>query len=639
MSTDSPTTARSSSSSDYVNGTIPFGSIDSPSATDKYQVVLRDDARDLHLQHALCVIETDGVDIDGSAVRQQVLGQVRDLAMRNHHHEVPIFQAQLRHRGIIPGLSGRADHVTAAVYPVDAISLDPDGRLEGKIAAGATVPQTGTNVILADNASVSRFIAPDAPGLLNIGYLTGETNLPITLPHHGHGRDGTSEGRHLGIFAPSGAGKTVMIAQLICGWARHPQMGQLIIDHDGDLSAMKIGDRGDGSPHVDLARGLLAAGRDLQADIVVVDHRQLRLDAPKDLAKALRMHQFLRTLGVGAGEKTQACEEKLYRVIKEMCSDATPFSRLSYDDAISSICEACAETYALGKSGNGRTQKADELLASATGGGITERELRRIWQEVQGYNARPYMIADVIEQALFDGKLVFIDRADADDSGFDDMVLKRVVRTMLDIIKTAYLLGRSERDLVYGRFGYLQSRFGRYKTASVNAVCILDEAHAVASEEDAREEGSVAADIALAIKHTRKYKLAFCVATQQIAALSKSVFENLRTYMFGYGLKSGSEQQRVREILAEPSAYRLYEGLPDPKASGIYKFAIQGGALPLANGAPLFIRAYPTQDDFLAANIAHGLHDPGIQQVPLTVGAPAAELPALQGLDDFDLPA
>jgi hypothetical protein len=497
----------------YVTGTIPFGSIDSPSATDRYQVVLRDEARDLHLHHALCVIETTGVDIDGSVVRQQVLGQVRDISMRNHHHEVPIFQAQLRRRGEIPGLSGRADHVTAEVYPVDAIALAEDGRLEGKIASGSTVPQTGTDVALADNAAVSRFISPTAPGLLNIGYLTGQTNLPITMPHHGGGADGTPEGRHLGIFAPSGAGKTVMIAQLICGWARHKQMGQLIIDHDGDLSAMKIGENHDGTPFWDLARGLAAAGRDLATDVVVVDHRSLRLDAPRDLARALRMHGFLRTLGIGSGEKTIACEEKLYRVIKELCTDTSPFSRLAYEDAIEEICAACAETYALGKttkSGtNGRQQKADELLASATGGGITERELRSIWQRVQGYNARPYVIADVIEQALFDGKLVFIDRADADDSGFDDMVLKRVVRTMLDIIKAAYLISRSDRDMAYGRFSYLSSRFGRYKKVSVNAVCVLDEAHAVASEEDARDENSVAADIALAIKHSTSWPSAW----------------------------------------------------------------------------------------------------------------------------------
>jgi hypothetical protein len=35
-------------------------------------------------------------------------------------------------------------------------------------------------------------------------------------------------------------GKTVMTAELIAGRARHRQMGQLILDHDGGLSALLI---------------------------------------------------------------------------------------------------------------------------------------------------------------------------------------------------------------------------------------------------------------------------------------------------------------------------------------------------------------------------------------------------------------
>ena len=130
-----------------------------------------------------------------------------------------------------------------------------------------------------------------------------------------------------------------------------------------------------------------------------------------------------------------------------------------------------------------------------------------------------------------------------------------------------------------------------------------------------------------AIRHTRKYHLGFLVATQEIGALSQNVFRGLHTYIFGFGLKNASEQERVKEILSDPSAWRMYEQMPEPKSSGIYQYAIQGAALPLANGAAVTIRAYGSLREFLAANAAFGLTDPGDVQLP----------PPGRGVSDHDV--
>ena len=68
---------------------------------------------------------------------------------------------------------------------------------------------------------------------------------------------------------------------------------------------------------------------------------------------------------------------------------------------------------------------------------------------------------------------------------------------MLDIAKVTYLLSKgSSGGELYGRYGYLRSRFDRYKSRQVNAVCVLDEAHTIASNDDARDEDTVAAELA-----------------------------------------------------------------------------------------------------------------------------------------------
>jgi hypothetical protein len=412
-------------------------------------------------------------------------------------------------------------------------------------------------------------------------------------------------------------------------------MGQLILDHDGDLSSLRIGEDGSGRPHFDLGRALVAAGRRLQHDVLVIEHDDLRLEAPRDLAAALRHHKFIRHLGVGAGEKENACQDKLYEILRERLGDRGRFDTLRYDDVIEEICESFAQTYALGQSGTARQRKEAEFKQTATGGTLTEKQMRRAWGSVQVYASRPHAIADVVESALFDGKIVFIRRTDA-DGAFDDMVLKRIVHTMLDIAKVTYLLskgaGASGGEL-FGRYGYLRARFDKYRRLQVNAVCVLDEAHTVAGEQEAREEDTVAAEIALAIRHTRKYHLGFLVATQEIGALSQRVFRGLHTYIFGFGLKNASEQERVKDILSDPSAWRMYEQMPDPKSSNIYQYAIQGAALPLANGAAVTVRAYRGLAEFLAANADFGMTDPGDIKLPPARRVSGTAAPRLEGLD------
>jgi hypothetical protein len=204
-------------------------------------------------------------------------------------------------------------------------------------------------------------------------------------------------------------------------------------------------------------------GRDLSKDVIIVEHGDLRLEAPRDLARALRQQRFIRQLGVGAGDKENACEQKLFEIIQDRLADAGAFGSLGYDDVIAEICQAFAQTYASGQTGTARQRKEAEFLDTATAGGIGERLLRKAWISVQAFAGRPHAIADIVEAALFEGKIVFIRRTDA-DGAFDDMVLKRVVRTMLDIAKVTYLLSKgSSGGELYGRYGYLRARFDRYK--------------------------------------------------------------------------------------------------------------------------------------------------------------------------------
>jgi hypothetical protein len=611
----------------FSDGIEPIGAIDSPTSLDEYRVVLRDGTQAMHLQQALVTIEAETTTADGRRLRHIVLGQVRDLELRNHHHEQPLFKAYLRQHLEVPGLSGRADHRVARVYPVDAVILDENGELIEKTSALSVLPATGTHVHMANDAMIRKFIQ-GGRGLLAVGYLARPTLFALALPHNDTGDDGAGEARHYGLFGPSGTGKTSLLGEMMTGWARHKGMGQFVLDHDGDLSRMEIGQGNDGQPHFSLARAFTAVGRH-PADVVRVARNDLRIEAAKDLAAALRLEHFLEQLGVGAGEKRHACERAIADTLDDMLTDAS-FAKLSYEDAIASICDACASAYA----SSGRDKKRDEFLALATGGGLPERRLRSIWQRVQGYASAPVSMRELVEAALFDGKIVIVNLAGA-DSSFDELVTKRLVQTLLDVAHLAYVLKQegNPADQWHGRYRRYKPYFGRYRSARVNAIAVIDEAHMVASESEVGEEGSVAHQLSVAIRRTRKFGLGFCFATQEISTIAKSIFRGLGTRIFAYGLKSASEAERVKEVLADDSAYRLYRGFPDPKSSGRYMFMVTGAAVPFANGAPVVLTGFRTQDEFFKAN--HKLNDPGETAVPEPPALRPATAPPAAGLDNL----
>ena len=546
-------------SNQFNAGIEPIGAIDSPTRLDEYRVVLRDGTQAMHLQQALVTIEAETTTPEGELRRHVVLGQVRDLELRNHHHEQPLFKAYLRQHLEVPGLSGRADHRIAQVYPVDAVVLDEYGELIEKTSALSVLPGTGTHVHMANDVMIRKFIQ-GGRGLLAVGHLNGQTLLPLALPHNDAGDDGAGEARHYGLFGPSGTGKTSLLGEMMTGWARHPNMGQFVLDHDGDLSRMEIGQSDNGRPHFSLARAFTAVGRN-PADVVRAARGDLRIEAAKDLATALRLEHFLEQLGVGAGEKRQACERAIADTLDDMLT-ASSFAQLSYEDAIASICDACASAYA----SSGRVKKRDEFVGLATGGGLPERNLALIWQRVQAYASAPVSMRELVEAALFDGKIVIVNLAGA-DSSFDELVTKRLVQTMLDVAHLAYVLKQegNPAEQWHGRYRRYKPHFGRYRASRVNAIAVIDEAHMVASEHEVGDEGSVAHQLSVAIRRTRKFGLGFCFATQEISTVAKSIFRGLGTRIFAYGLKSASEAERVKEVLADDSAFRLYRGFPDPE--------------------------------------------------------------------------
>ena len=159
--------------------------------------------------------------------------------------------------------------------------------------------------------------------------------------------------------------------------------------------------------------------------MIIVEHGDLGLEAPRDLARALRQQRFIRQLGVGAGEKENARRAKAVRDRQDRLGDSGRFGSLGYDDVIPEICQAFAQTYASGQTGPPGSARRPSSSIPRLAAGSPSGLLRRRGSRCRRSRAGRDSIADIVEAALFEGKIVFIRRTDA-DGAFDDMVIKRV---------------------------------------------------------------------------------------------------------------------------------------------------------------------------------------------------------------------
>ena len=64
----------------------------------------------------------------------------------------------------------------------------------------------------------------------------------------------------------------------------------------------------------------------------------------------------------------------------------------------------------------------------------------------------------------------------------------------------------------------------------------------------------------------------------------------MRIFAFGYGLTSGSEFLKIRDIVNDDAAAKFYKSFIDPTSNGKYPFMFYGPVSPLSfTGSPLFL--------------------------------------------------
>ena len=569
-----------------------IGLVGSPSTTAKVTVDITEEATNFPLRGQLVSLIHPMA--DGYLI---AIGTVSEIRTANRWHEDPNMRGILKKHGSLPHLSAVGDVRTAdvsiqAVY--QAASEDPAAG-EPPVESGGALdmsPTTGAGVRRITDGYLSDLLRRHTDELVYLGTAYGmpDVRLPLNLQHFGPPSEGgLGEAYHTGIFGMTGSGKSGFASYLLAAYARHPSMGLLIMDPQGQFANEQ------GLPF-SLQKFARDKGRRVEV-LSVSQDLQLRQNAPL-LVEFLVRARFMRLLTISSGDYTEAAIAEITRIVQaqekwpEIKAELllkTILTTLSTDDAamkriykseparnrvIAQIeyilndpdqFEIAMEAFA----------PIHSLFTNSNADGGERRSLERVLNRLlnTANQPRPMVIIDL--------------KAKADDILESTPVKARILREICSLASRV-----ADQHFEEG--------------TSLNTMVVFDEAQRFAAQEPEDDETRLLAErLVDYVRTTRKFGLGWTFITQEVGSLRRGIYTQLGIRSFGFGLTSGTELQRLRETIGNNDALDLYRSFVHPNAitPPSYSFMLTGPVSPLSfTGAPVFLSVYTEHDKFLEDN-------------------------------------
>lgn len=528
------------------------------------------------------------------------VGQVVSIKLQNRWHEDSVFRNLVKRTGEIPPITNRQDTRTATLAVGATFSLR-DGRSEPDVLG--MVPPTGTRVCRVDQALLDSLLSSYRSEIFYLGRAyANDVLFPMWLKHFGSGPGGAGEAYHGGVFGKTGSGKSGLAKMILLGYARHQQMGILVIDPQGEfsleLSGTRVGQQG-----LPMDEVLRAMGRPVQRYRI----ENLQLDEWDTFEELLVALEFTAQLGIPVASVNNATQAA--SVICDALEGRYRLDQLASEDALRSALAAV-------------TTNANAQLVYATAGrrqqfvtfvqGILQDNarlqavFRGSWQPlaslfVPGPGRRT--LYGIIQDLLVVGQdgttairpAVVIDISQQGNRKFwTEGLQKRLLAKLLGLLVDFATRTLSTRE-------------------SANVLVLLDEAHRHAPsgpiDEGDPEGRRLRTLLRQAVRETRKYGVGWFFISQTLGGIDREILQQLRIEFFGFGLALGDEFHKLREFAGgDDRAMELYQSFRDPQSFPRrdlqeFPFMAVGPASPLAfSGKPLFFSAFIDPQEFLRAN-------------------------------------
>ncbi len=561
-----------------------IGVVGSPSSTHSLVIDILGTAVDKKLVGTLSMFQyaQDGSD-------HYAMGQITEIRLRNVWSEDPTMRGLIRQKGRVDPITERQDTHNATMLVSSVFGKTADGFEPSMLG---TVPATGTPIKLMNENIMRDLLADYQKDIFYLGRAYGSSVLlPMWFKHFGYEEGGAGEAYHIGVFGKTGSGKSVLSKMVMLGYARNPQMTIFVLDPQGEFARLR------GEEQVaDVLK------KTLRKDVKVYDLHNLVLSGNALFLRVLVLSGFLDRLGIFADENKDRAVDQIDLILRGRVGSLSGTGPLNPWDFHKR--ESFNLVYG--------SLLRDEVLSSIyTGPEYRERVRSKLvtlgpdflfdhWSSVArlfAYEGK----AEAVEirkltksvTAEAKGQIIIINLSEAnvpEKIFWNDDVRMIVISEFLKSVS-------AEAQAVYKQ------------DKTLNTLVILDEAHRLAPRE--RQENPAFEEVKItlkdAVRTTRKYGLGWMFVSQTLSSLDREIINQIRIYIFGFGLAYGVELQGLKEIIGgNDEAISLYQLFKDPQSTPKqkeYSFMTIGPISPLSfSGVPLFFQALQYSDKFVEAN-------------------------------------
>lgn len=529
------------------------------------------------------------------------VGQIIGIELRNRWHEDSVFRNLVKRTGEIPPITNRQD-TRIADFVVGATFKQTDEGYEPEVLG--MVPPTGTRVSRVDQPMLDELLKVYRREISYLGRAyANDVMFPMWLKHFGSGAGGAGEAYHLGVFGKTGSGKSGLAKMMLALYSRHPQLGLLIIDPQGEFT-LELSGTQVGQQKLPLQQLVRSQGREIQkysiADLQLDDWnlfeellislgfcQELTISYPTNAEKAAEVMR-------NALERPEANGKKVYPL-------ANLATREALTAALNALLDPQSQSYVFPSKDPQRRldnrvrdildNRLDEVLnskwlpvASLFGGGSNRRKLYGIVSDLMGTagsnQPRPLVVVDLSARGN-QGRF------------WSEELQRRILGKLLNV-----LVAQSTGSLTTGE--------------SANVLVVLDEAHRHAPsgriEEDSEAE-RLRALLRRSVRETRKYGIGWFFISQTLGGLDNEIVQQLRILAFGFGLAMGTEFDRLKDFAGgDKRSLELYQSFRDPQSFPRrdlqeFPFMAVGPVSPLAfSGKPLFFSMFTDMGEFIREN-------------------------------------
>jgi DNA helicase HerA-like ATPase len=561
--------------------------VGSPSTNTHLTVDLLQEAIEDRLVGALVSFDASQ---EGSVIT--TVGQIVSIELKNRWHEDSVFRNLVKRTGEIPPITRRQDTRTAELVAgatfrrADGESFEPDVL--------GMVPPTGTRVARVDQRLLDRLLSVYRDEIFYLGRAYANDVLyPMWFKHFASGRRGAGEAYHFGVFGKTGSGKSGLAKMLLLAYARHPEMGILVIDPQGEftheLRGHRVGEQG-----LAVKETVERVGRPVR----VFDISQIQLEEWELFEELLLARKFVSdVLTIRGFDHQRLAGNLLVDALQSHVKLAELGTEAGLRAALEAINARATQIYAAANRAAAVQQRIEELLANASG--ELDDVFRTHWNPLcrlfaPGDGKRKlYGIVDELMSS--DGQtrpIVAIDLSEQSNRGiWTEELQKRILARLFSIIN---------------------ARAAKSLGQSANVLVVLDEAHQHApsgSLPTGSQDEVLRSTLRRAVRETRKYGVGWFVISQTLGGIDGELIKQLRVLFFGFGLALGDEFRKLAEFAGgDRRSMELYQSFRDPHSAPRadlreFPWMAVGPVSPLSHsGKPVFFSAFTDPNDFLLRN-------------------------------------